>query len=182
MEEKKDAAFDISQLLNLVPGNKHKFTPKVSKKHWEDAEIVMLGAMVSHLKERGIKNPELKNEINNRLDSFEKNRQTKEFYAEDLAPVSDAEMELEKIKKIKNEIDLSRLSHSKKLSDKTKNLLKSALSKALTEKFKKGDIIIDSQNEKSAPAEISSEEKKKVASMLEIAIKAGIIDKNDLKP
>ncbi len=182
MEEKSDNTFDVVKLLNFIPDGKNKLNPKISKKHWEDAEILMLGALVTHLKDRGIKNPELKNEINSRLDSFEKNRQTMNYSEAEIAPVSDAQMELEKIKKIKNEIDLSRLSLSKRLSDKTKNLLKSALSKAMTEKYKKGDIIIDNEKSKKNPEDISQDEKKHVASMLEIAIKAGIIDNKDLKP
>ena len=52
----------------------------------------------------------------------------------------------------------------------------------MTEKYKKGDIIIDNEKSKKNPEDISQDEKKHVASMLEIAIKAGIIDNKDLKP
>ena len=94
MEEKNDNTFDVVKLLNFIPDGKNKLNPKISKKHWEDAEILMLGALVTHLKDRGIKNPELKNEINSRLDSFEKNRQTMNYSEAEIAPVSDAQMEL----------------------------------------------------------------------------------------
>jgi hypothetical protein len=176
--------FDIAQLLNFVNPEKANFTPKISQKHWEDAEILMLGTLIQHLKKRGINNQELKQIINERLDNFDKKRKEKNYSSSSPKDIDEAGLELEKIKKARDEINLSRLAGSKKLSEKTKKLLGEALKKAMTEKSKKNSIIvetkIDNTNKKEQIKEIPEDDAKKVNEMLDIAVKSGIINKQDL--
>ncbi len=182
-KEKKQDKFDVVKLLSLVSNPEQKFSPKISKKLWDDAEIVMLGAMVKHLRERGVENKELKQTINQRLDDFEKSRKDKEYNNDEINPVSDESIEIDKIKQARDEINITRLSSVKKLSAKTKDLLKNAFTKAVKEKQKKGDIIINPENQtqnKEKEQDVSDEEKQRVNEMLDIAVKSGVIDKSDL--
>ncbi len=184
-KEKKQGKFDIVKLLGLVSAPEQKFSPKLSKKMWDDAEIVMLGALVKHLKERGVDNKELKQIINRRLDDFDKARKEKNYNSTEINPVPEESIEIDKIKKARDEINITRLSTMKKLSDKTKNLLKNAFKKAMKEKAKKSEIIVGenkkTENHNKKEKEISKDEKKHVDDMLDIAVKSGVIDKTDLE-
>ena len=179
--EKKDG-FDVSLLLDAIPRKKEYFAPKINKKMWDDAEILLLGEIVKHLGKSKLKeNPELGSAINKRLDEFEKVRKEKNYTEKEIAKTSEEEIEVDKIKKARDEINLSRLSVSKKLSDKTKSLLNKAFKKAMEEKSKKAEIIVESLCEKDKKSEdVSAGEKKKVDDMINVAVNSGKLKKSDL--
>ena len=182
MEEKNDKKekFDIVDLLQVLPSDKLKFTPKGNKKQWDDAEIVTLGFLVSVLEKKGIKNKELNTVLKERIDNYDKTKYEK---LKEVTPISEEQIELEKIKKAKDEININRISSLKKLSPKTKKLLSDAFDKAIMEKSKKANIIIDENDkkeEKNTNENVSKNEKKQVDDMIDIAIKSGVIKKEDL--
>jgi hypothetical protein len=180
-KEKKEG-FDVSLLLDAIPKNKEYFAPKISKKLWDDAEIKVLGEIVKYLDKSKLKeNSELKNIITKRLDTFEKDREEKAYKKASDLKTSEEEIEVDKIKKARDEINLSRLTSSKKLSDKTKSLLNSAFKKAMEEKSKRAEIVVNQLIEKkNETEEVSPSDKKKVDDMINVAIKSGELKKSDL--
>lgn len=182
MEEKNDKTnkFDIVDLLQVLPSDKINFIPKGNKKQWDDAEIVTLGFLIKVLDQKGIKNKELTSTLKERLDNYDKAKYEK---AKEVAPISEEQIQIEKIKKAKDEINIGRISSLKKLSPKTKKLLNDAFNQAIEQKTKKADIIIDENsktNKKQSEENVTKNEKSQVNDMIDIAVKSGVIKKEDL--